>query len=68
MFWSKNKNAAAAFVDYEYWYVSMKELYNTQPDLKSWCEQFRKRHQVESIRFFGNFLDRNLCDEVARIR
>lgn len=27
MFWRRGKNRAAVFVDYEYWYVSMKELY-----------------------------------------
>lgn len=68
MFWSKNNNAAAAFVDYEYWYVSLKDIYHTQPDLIGWCGHLRERYQVESIRFFGNFLDRNLSNEVARIR
>lgn len=68
MFWSKNNNAAAAFVDYEYWYVSLKDIYHAQPDLMGWCGHLRERYQVESIRFFGNFLDRNLSNEVARIR
>ncbi|MCI9193614.1 MAG: NYN domain-containing protein [Acutalibacter muris] len=68
MFWRKIADEAVAFVDYEYWYVSMKELYHTQPDLKGWCEQLRGRYQVKSIQFFGNFLDRNLAGEVVRIR
>ena len=68
MFWRKNSNDAVAFVDYEYWYVSMRELYRAQPDLKSWCERLRERYQVKSIQFFGNFLDRNLSNEVVRIR
>ncbi|WP_217957907.1 NYN domain-containing protein [Acutalibacter muris] len=68
MFWSKRANGALAFVDYEYWYVSMKNIYHAQPDLKGWCQQLRDQYQVESIRFFGNFLDRDLADEVTRIR
>ena len=32
MFWRRSKNRAAVFVDYEYWYVSMKELYHAVPD------------------------------------
>lgn len=68
MFWRKNLNHAVAFVDYEYWYVSMRELYRAQPDLKDWCERLRERYQVKSIQFFGNFLDRNLSNEVIRIR
>ncbi|WP_066540010.1 hypothetical protein [Acutalibacter muris] len=68
MFWRKSTDEAVAFVDYEYWYVSMRELYQIQPDLDSWCAQLRERYQVESIRFFVNFLDRNLSGEVARIR
>lgn len=68
MFWRKSTDEAVAFVDYEYWYVSMKELYHTQPDLDSWCAQLRERYQVESIRFFGNFLDHKFRDEVTRIR
>lgn len=30
--------------------------------------ELRERYEIDSIRFFGNFLDRNLADEVARIR
>ena len=68
MFWKRVPNTAIAFVDYEYWYVSLKELYHAQPDLTGWCDHLRERYQVGGIRFFGNFLDRNLADEVARIR
>ena len=68
MFWHKRVNDAVAFVDYEYWYISMKDLYHAQPDLKGWCERLRERYRVRSIQFFGNFLDRNLAGEVARIR
>lgn len=68
MFWRKDDNRTVAFIDYEYWYVSMQDLYHTRPDLKDWCEKLRERCRVESIRFFGNFLDRSLADEVARIR
>ena len=68
MFWHKRANDAVAFVDYEYWYVSMKDLYHALPGLKGWCGRLRERYQVRSIQFFGNFLDRNLAGEVARIR
>ena len=67
MFWNKDKNRAAAFVDYEYWFISMKNFYHAKPDLKDWCAQLRGKYQVESVRFFGNFLDRELADEVTRI-
>ena len=68
MFWRKETNRAAAFVDHEYWFISMKNFYHTKPGLKDWCSRLRESYQVESIRFFGNFLDRELAEEVARIR
>ena len=68
MFWRKETNRAAAFVDHEYWFISMKNFYHTKPGLKDWCSRLRESYQVESIRFFGNFLDRNLSNEVVRIR
>jgi len=68
MFWRRNDNRASVFVDYEYGFVSMKELYHTQPDLAGWCGQLRERYQVESLRFFGNFLNPSLSDEVTPIR
>ena len=68
MFWRKETNRAAAFVDHEYWFISMKNFYHTKPGLKDWCSRLRESYQVESIRFFGNFLDRELAEEVGRIR
>lgn len=68
MFWRKNQNQAAIFVDSEYWYISIKDYYHAEPDVKGWAEQLRERYQTGSIRFFGNFLDRNLAGEVTRIR
>ena len=68
MFWRKETNRAAAFVDHEYWFISMKNFYHTKPGLKDWCSRLRESYQVESSRFFGNCLDRDLAEEVARIR
>jgi len=61
-------NRAAVFIDYEYWYVSMKDRYRVRPDLDSWCRQIRGKYQVERLSFFGDFQHPSFSGEVARIR
>ena len=61
-------NRAAVFIDYEYWYVSMKDRYRVRPDLDSWCRQIREKYQVERLSFFGDFQHPSFSGEVSRIR
>ena len=69
MFFCKKKdNRAIAFVDYEYWYVSIKNRFSTKPDIKEWCASIRENYQMEGILFFANFLQGGLPEEISRIR
>ena len=67
-FCKKSDNRAIAFVDYEYWYVSMKNRFGIKPDIKDWCTAIRENHRMENILFFANFLQGGLPEEISRIR
>lgn len=40
MFWRERTNRTIAFVDYEYWYISMMDHYHTEPDIMGWAASF----------------------------
>ena len=65
-FCKKSDNRAIAFVDYEYWYVSMKNRFGIKPDIKDWCTAIRENHRMENILFFANFLQGGLPEEISR--
>lgn len=43
------RKSAAAFVDYEYWFYSMRNLFHIDPDPKKWIEEVRTQYSVEDI-------------------
>ena len=61
-------NRAAVFIDYEYWYVSMKDRYGARPDIAGWCQMIRQKFQVEKLSFFCDFQNPGFSGEIARIR
>ena len=47
MLFRTKKESTIAYVDYEHWYMSMKNLYGVAPDLKSWASEIRKQYDVQ---------------------
>lgn len=68
MFFQKAKENAIAYVDYEHWYISMRNLYSVTPDLKSWAAEIRKQYDVKDILFFANFANPAFKNEIPRLR
>ena len=59
---------AVAFVDYEHWYISLKQNYSTQPNIKDWFEELNERYNLVDVMFFADFSHKSLADEIGRIR
>jgi len=59
---------AAAFVDYEHWYISMEKIYNKKPDIGAWINMINERADVREITFFGDFSNEGINKEIAKIR
>lgn len=60
--------AAAVFVDYEHWYISLNNNYGIRPNIKAWFEDLQSRVNVKEVMFFADFSHKNLADEIGRIR
>ncbi|MBR4798840.1 MAG: NYN domain-containing protein [Clostridia bacterium] len=59
---------AVAFVDYEHWYISLKNNYGMQPNIKGWFEELNKSYNLTEVNFFADFSHKSLADEIGRIR
>lgn len=59
---------AAAFVDYEHWYISLKNNYGLQPNIKAWFEDLNSKFNLAEVNFFADFSHKSLADEIGRIR
>ncbi len=59
---------AAAFVDYEHWYISLKNNYGLQPNIKAWFEDLNSKFNLVEVNFFADFSHKSLADEIGRIR
>lgn len=59
---------AVAFVDYEHWYISLKQNYSMQPNIKDWFEELNERYNLVDVMFFADFSHKSLADEIGRIR
>lgn len=46
-----------AFVDFEHWYVALREIHNRRPNIGAWFEDLRTRGKLLDVIFFGNFSD-----------
>ena len=72
MFGSKRKKPptksdAMVFVDYEHWFYSYKNLFNMKPNFAEWLEEIQKEYQIQSVLVFGDFTEREIGYEVAKI-
>lgn len=59
---------AVAFVDYEHWYISLKNNYGTLPNIKGWFEELNRNYNLVEVNFFADFSHKSLADEIGRIR
>lgn len=66
---SKPSLKTVVFVDYEHWYISLRELHQRKPNIEMWFSDLKKRGQIQEVDFFGNFSDDGgMRDEIANIR
>ncbi len=59
---------AVAFVDYEHWYISLKNNFGMKPNIKGWFDDLRTRVTLTEAVFFADFSHKSLADEIKRIR
>ncbi len=59
---------AVAFVDYEHWYISLKNNFGMKPNIKGWFEDLKSRVTLTEAIFFADFSHKSLSDEIKRIR
>ncbi len=59
---------AVAFVDYEHWYISLKNNYGLLPNIKAWFEELNQKYNLVEVNFFADFSHKSLADEIGRIR
>lgn len=59
---------AVAFVDYEHWYISLKNNYGLQPNIKAWFEELNTKYNLVEVNFFADFSHKSLAEEIGRIR
>ena len=57
-----------AFVDYEHWYISLKNNFGLQPNIKGWFEELNTKYNLSEVSFFADFSHKSLADEIRRIR
>lgn len=59
---------AVAFVDYEHWYISLKNNFGMKPNIKGWFEDLKTKVTLTEAIFFADFSHKSLADEIKRIR
>ncbi len=59
---------AVAFVDYEHWYISLKNNFGMKPNIKGWFEDLKTKVSIKEAIFFADFSHKSLADEIKRIR
>ncbi len=55
-------------MDYEHWYISLKNNYGLQPNIKGWFEELNQKYNLIEVSFFADFSHKSLADEIRRIR
>lgn len=55
-------------MDYEHWYISMKNNFGIQPNIKGWFEELNRNYNLLEVNFFADFSHKSLSDEIGRIR
>lgn len=61
------KLRAIAFVDFEHWYISLKNKHFIRPNIEEWYLEISEKYNMEEIAFFGDFTT-NIGQELHEIR
>ena len=58
-----------AFIDFEHWYIAIKEIHDRRPNIQAWFDDLRTRGQLLDVIFFGDFSESSgIRDELNHIR
>ena len=58
---------AMAFVDYEHWFYSYKNLFSMTPDIEAWRDELAEDFDIEEIVVFGNFSENFIGPQRERL-
>lgn len=58
---------AIAFVDYEYWYYSYKNLFGLRPDFAAWVKDLRTKYDLADVRVYADFSSPGLYKEKSKL-
>lgn len=64
----RRRKKAMAFIDYEYWYYSYRNLYGIRPNPANWRRSLEKKYNIDDIMVFANFSLPSLNGELDSIR
>lgn len=62
------KPKATAFVDYEHWFYSYKNLFFMKPDPASWRKELEQTYDIDDIVVFADFSAVAISEEVPKLR
>lgn len=70
--WAETENArlkTVAFIDYEHWFIGLKDHHQRKPNIQAWFDDAKKRGNLIEVTFFGDFSDiGGMRDEINNIR
>lgn len=61
-------NRAMVFVDYEYWFYSLRNKYRLQPDPTAWRTELEAKYNLSDVMVFADFSSPGLNDELGSLR
>lgn len=64
----RNKPKAVAFVDFEHWFYSYRNLYHMTPDIGGWYRSLSESYDLTDVLFFGAFAQADLKFQMGNIR
>lgn len=62
------RTRAIAFVDFEHWYYSYKNLFHMKPNIFEWRKELEEKFRLDDIMVFANFKERGIREELTTIR
>ena len=63
-----DKPRAIAFIDFENWYFSYKNIYHIKPDICGWKRKIEEDYYLEDIMVFADFSNKFIAEELEQIK
>lgn len=63
-----HKKTAIAFVDYEHWFYSMHNHYNTIPDVQSWYQELVQKYDLKDVYIYADFSHEGIAGQMNNLR